>query len=159
MCITILRPRWRTAYCYVICDGDHRDLNVLTPTYPTRRSSDLRIHLRWNDGLATNIRGRLFNRHHARELDDSSLGAGIAHLGRTRPAYAGRRRDIDNGSAALALHDGQHMFAAQENTFKIEIQLLVPGGFIKVHWPPTPRAAYVVHQHVDPAIEIGRAHV
>src|SRR3546814_5330849 len=110
------------------------------------------MHLPWNDGIATNILGRVFNRHHARELDDSSLGTGIAHLGRTRPAYAGRRRDIDNGPAAMAIHDGQHMFAAQENTFKIEIQLLVPGGFIKVHWPPTPRDDNEVHKPVDPAI-------
>src|SRR3546814_14222946 len=62
---------WHYAYLWLFffyCCGDHRDLHVLTHSFPTRRSSDLPDHLG---------RAGQQQRVAAREVDEKKPGARI----------------------------------------------------------------------------------
>ncbi len=97
---------------------------------------------------------------HARQLDDAGLGRGIADLRRAGPAQAGRRCDIDDRAAFLALHDRQHVLQGEEDAFQVGIDLRIPDIFTQFNGSAMRRAADIVDQYVDAAetIETGFHH-
>src|SRR5690606_36504591 len=67
------------------------------------------------------------------------------------PADTRSGRDVDDGAALLFLHDGQRIFTAQIDALEVEVQLLVPGGFVQGYRPALARPADIVDQDIQPA--------
>src|SRR5690606_9814798 len=102
---------------------------------------------------------RSFQRHHTRQLDDAGLGAGIAHLRRSRPADTRGRGHVDDGAAALPLHQRQNVAATQVDALQVEVDLLIPRIFIQVRRAALAGTAHVVDQDIHPPPPVGtRAH-
>src|SRR3546814_5093269 len=94
--------------------GDHRDLHVLTHSFPTRRSSVLREFQRRRDAVATG--GGLKGRHQRGDVanDEDFAGMGVENIGRLRPAV----RTGDNHDLGRLAH-GQFL-RSEEHTSELQ---------------------------------------
>src|SRR3546814_8615229 len=98
-------------YCY----GDHRDLNVLTHSFPTRRSSDLKFASASGKSPA---RPRLDSRHGDRSAPDCRRGDAPAS-GRADATtwHRGRTRSEEHTSALQSLMRISYaVFCLKKNT-------------------------------------------
>ena len=92
---------------------------------------------------------RIDHRRGLGHLHQGRLARRVGHLRLADVAQPGDRGNVDDRAAALALHDGQHMFAGEKCAFDVDIHLLVPDGLVHGNRVARLGTPHVVDQDVD----------
>src|SRR3546814_1647786 len=134
-------------------DGDHRDLHVLTHSFPTRRSSDLTQQALAARGLA-DLRAA---ESRAKEAV-ARLSARLEALEAERTTHERRVRDMENAAVALAADRRREASLAEDARSALD-RLEAEKAALSTRLEQARGSTDSLAARVGEAEQIGRAHV
>src|SRR5829696_373966 len=95
-----------------------------------------------------------YSARRAREVVHRGLRRGVARIGDAEEAQRGDRGDVDDGAAALALHDRDHVLHGEVAALEVDREDAVPGLLGELDHAADLDGADIVVEHVDAPVPL-----